>query len=192
MPEVAGSQGTRKLRPDARFPSLPIIAMTAHATIEEKQRCLAAGMNDHISKPIDPENLFATVGRFYRTASPATSPVTVESKQPEGRAPQVDDLPSIAGLDTKDGLTRVAGNRKLYFKLLRQFVEQHGPALGQITEALAKGDVALAERLAHTLKGVAGNIGARSVQSAPGALEKHIRARAAAGEVDSAKQKAAA
>jgi two-component system sensor histidine kinase/response regulator len=64
MPQMDGYQATMRLRSDARFESLPIIAMTAHATIEERQRCLAAGMNDHISKPIDPELLFETVGRF--------------------------------------------------------------------------------------------------------------------------------
>jgi len=114
---------------------------------------------------------------------------TAESKRPEGQA---DDLPSIIGPDTEDGLTRVAGNRKLYLKLLRQFIEQQGPALGQIAAALATGDMALAERHAHTLKGVAGNIGARQVQTAAGALEKLIHAKAAAGEMDSAAQQAAA
>jgi len=118
--------------------------------------------------------------------------MTAGSKRPEDRAPQADDLPSIAGLDTKDGLTRVAGNRKLYLKLLRQFIEQQGPAVTQIGGAMSQGDLALAERLAHTLKGVAGNIGARSIQSTAGTLEKLIRARAAAGEVDSAKQQVAA
>ena len=68
MPEMDGYQATAKLRSDARFATLPIIAMTAHATVEERQRCLAAGMNDHIAKPIDPGNLFATVGRFYARA----------------------------------------------------------------------------------------------------------------------------
>jgi two-component system sensor histidine kinase/response regulator len=92
----------------------------------------------------------------------------------------------------KDGLSRVAGNRKLYLKLLRQFVEQQGPAIDQFSEALARGDIALAERLAHTLKGVAGNIGAKSTQAAAGALEKLVRARAAGAEVDSAKQQVAA
>jgi HPt (histidine-containing phosphotransfer) domain-containing protein len=108
------------------------------------------------------------------------------------RPPSVPDLPSIAGLDSKDGLTRVAGNRRLYLKLLRQFVEQQGPAVGQITAALAQGDTPLAERLAHTLKGVAGNIGAKSVQSAAGALEKLIRGKAAVAKVDSAKQQVGA
>ena len=68
MPEMDGYQATAKLRSDARFAALPIIAMTAHATIEERQRCLASGMNDHISKPIDPSALFETVARYYRSA----------------------------------------------------------------------------------------------------------------------------
>ena len=71
MPEMDGYQATAKLRSDARFATLPIIAMTAHATIEERQRCLAAGMNDHVAKPIDPGNLFETVGRFYKPADVA-------------------------------------------------------------------------------------------------------------------------
>jgi CheY-like chemotaxis protein len=192
MPVMDGYQATAKLRSDARFATLTIIAMTAHATIEERQRCLAAGMNDHISKPIDPDNLFETVGWFYKPANPTGIPAPVAAKTIEAPAPKADELLVIAGLDTNDGLTRVAGNRKLYLKLLRQFVEQQGPAVGEITAALAAGDVALAERLAHTLKGVAGNIGAKSVQSAAGALEKHIRAKAAAGEVDSVKQEVAA
>jgi two-component system sensor histidine kinase/response regulator len=102
------------------------------------------------------------------------------------------DLPKVEGLDTNDGLARVAGNRKLYLKLLRQFIEQHGPAVGQITTALAQGDAVLAERLAHSLKGVAGNIGAKLVQGSAGMLEKLIRDRAASTEVESATSAVAA
>jgi len=207
MPEMDGYQATAKIRSDPRFGALPIIAMTAHATIEERQRCLAVGMNDHVAKPIDPAMLFSTVGRFYRPVKPSLVPsdgaragqkeTPVEPRSTErvteSKAGGVnEDLPAVAGLDTHDGLTRVAGNRKLYSKLLRQFIEQQGPAVGQITAALAQGDVALAERLAHTLKGVAGNIGAKAVQAAAGALEKLIRARAAAADVDPAKQQVAA
>ena len=192
MPEMDGYQATAKLRSDPRFSTLPIVAMTAHATIEERQRCLAAGMNDHVSKPIDPAMLFATVGRFYRPLTPPLSPSDGE-KVTEGRVRGTNgDLPSIAGLDTQDGLSRVAGNQKLYSKLLRQFIEQQGPAVGQITAALAHGDAGLAERLAHTLKGVAGNIGAKAVQATAGALEKLIRNRAAAADVEAAKGQVAA
>lgn len=142
MPEMDGYQATARLRADARFAALPIIAMTAHATMEEKRRCLAAGMNDHLSKPIDPANLFETVWRFYKPATPDTASLspTGGDGRGEGAVPQTDDLPSIPGLDVKDGLARVAGNRRLYLKLLRHFVEQQGPAVGQIADAIAKGE----------------------------------------------------
>ena len=114
-------------------------------------------MNDHISKPIDPVGLLETVGRYYRATDtgPAVSPETT--------------------LDTKAGLSRVAGNQALYQKLLRQFAEQQATAGEQIRDALQRNETALAERLAHTIKGVAGNIGATQVQSTAGALEKAIR-----------------
>ncbi len=179
MPEMDGYQATTKLRADPRFATLTIIAMTAHATIEERQRCIAAGMNDHISKPIDPGNLFETVGRYYKPTDAAAPAKPAEAPVP----PTDNGVPNIQGLDTKDGLARVAGNQKLYLKILRQFAEQQGPAVGQITEALSKGDAALAERLAHTLKGVAGNIGAKPVQMVSGDLEKLIRERAGAEQI---------
>jgi two-component system, sensor histidine kinase and response regulator len=189
-----GHQATAKIRSDPRFANLPILAMTAHATIEERQRCLAAGMNDHISKPIDPALLFETVGRFYKPAAAAASSVQGAGSKEEGRGnaqemPSIakpQDLPTSEGLDTKDGLARVAGNQKLYLKLLRQFAEQQGPSVEQISAALTQGDVALAERLAHTLKGVAGNIGAKPVQAVAGVVEKLIRDRAAAAETEAA------
>jgi CheY-like chemotaxis protein len=177
MPEMDGYQATAKLRSEDRFARLPIIAMTAHATVEERERCLAAGMNDHVSKPIDPLNLFETVARFYK---PAQAP-----RDSEG-------MPAVDGLDTADGLSRVGGNRKLYLKLLRQFVDQQGRSVEQVTDALAARDTPLAERLAHTLKGVAGNIGAKRVHSAAAVLENAIRRQAAPEDVDSAKREVAA
>jgi CheY-like chemotaxis protein len=203
MPEMDGYQATAKLRGDGRFGALPLIAMTAHATIEERQRCLAAGMNDHISKPIDPEMLFATVGRFYDRADSggpakavgattgviqpnAATDAVAAPKSGDGAAILPGQLPVAEGLDTKDGLMRVAGNSKLYLKLLRQFVDQQGPAFEQIGAAMANGDGALAERLAHTLKGVAGNIGAKAVQAAAGTVEKLIREKAAVADLKSA------
>jgi signal transduction histidine kinase/CheY-like chemotaxis protein/HPt (histidine-containing phosphotransfer) domain-containing protein/HAMP domain-containing protein len=186
MPEMDGYQATVKLRSDARFATLPIIAMTAHATIEERQRCLAAGMNDHIAKPIDPSSLLETVGRF---CEPARGSAPREEAQSAVGAAAT--LPSTAALDTKNGLSRAGGNQKLYAKLLRQFVEQQGPAVEQITAALARGDVPHATLLAHTLKGVAGNIGATEVHAAAGALEKSIRDGAAAADVDAARQRVA-
>jgi signal transduction histidine kinase/CheY-like chemotaxis protein len=192
MPEMDGYQATAKLRADQRLASLPIIAMTAHATIEERQRCLAAGMNDHVAKPIDPSSLFDTVARFYNpvTRSRDSSPPV---SRPASPLPPGDStpLPHLTGLDTQNGLSRVGGNVGLYLKLLRQFVDQQGQAVEQIGNAIAGGDGALAERLAHTLKGVAGNIGATSVQSVSGVLEKLIRNRAGGDELAEARRQVA-
>ena len=193
MPEMDGYQATAKLRSNTCCATLPIIAMTAHATIEERQRCLAAGMNDHIAKPIDPVNLFETVARFYKSADAAAADLNVAPLP--GYRPADDsahELPSIAGLDTKDGLSRVGGNRKLYLKLLHQFIEQQGPSVEQIVDALAKGDIPLSERLAHSLKGVSGNIGATRVHSTAGVLERLIHDRADATSVDAATQQVVA
>jgi len=186
MPEMDGFQATAKLRADERLASLPIIAMTAHATIEERQRCLAAGMNDHVAKPIDPAILFDTVARFYELARRAAEQAPASTPLVHQAAAEPDGLPAVSGLDSATGLTRVGGNRQLYLRLLGQFVEQQGPAVGQITRALDAGDRALAERLAHTLKGVAGSIGASPVQSSAGVLEKLIRNRAGADELAAA------
>jgi HPt (histidine-containing phosphotransfer) domain-containing protein len=101
-------------------------------------------------------------------------------------------VPAIDGLDVKDGEKRVMGNRKLYVKLLRQFVEQQGPAPEQIAAAVAKGETSVAERLAHTLKGVAGGIGAKAVQAEAATLEKMIREGAAADDVETARRRVAA
>jgi signal transduction histidine kinase/CheY-like chemotaxis protein/HAMP domain-containing protein len=193
MPEMDGYQATARLRADSRFATLPIIAMTAHATIEERQRCLAAGMNDHIAKPIDPGNLFATVARFYAPADGGSAAVDAGvAPLQHSSTEDLHDPPSVDGLDTKGALSRVGGNRQLYLKLLGQFVEQQGPVPGQIDDALSRKDNALAERLAHTLNGVAGQIGAAQVRTAAGRLEQLIRDRAEAKDVEAARAQVAA
>ncbi len=190
MPELDGYQATRMLRADPDCATLPIIAMTAHATFEERQRCLEAGMNDHVAKPIDPGMLFETLGRFYQPRSAGSSPPAKHGPQPD-LTKMPDTLAAVPGLDTTSGLARVGGNRALYQKLLRRFVEQEGTFAPQIATALAQGDAALAERLAHTLKGVAGNIGAEPVHAAAGMLEKLIRDGAAEPLVTDAIQQVA-
>jgi two-component system, sensor histidine kinase and response regulator len=181
MPEMDGYQATTKIRSDSRFTNLPIIAMTAHATTEERQRCLDAGMNDHVSKPIDPSLLYETLSRFYKSSggTKVASPQQTQSKPAEAN-----EIPAIEGLDTKDGLTRVGGNRTLYIKLLRQFVDQQATAPQLIAESLASKDWSTAERLAHTVKGVAGSLGAREVQQIAANLEKSINARSATNTLD--------
>jgi len=177
MPEMDGYQATAKIRSDPRFHDLPIIAMTAHATMEERQRCLTAGMNDHISKPIDPALLFDTIGRYCKQRLQSAIPMIATELQTEAVAPPKSDLPAIEGLDTREGLGRMAGNQVLYLKLLRDFVEQHRDTTGRIEEGMANGDLSLAERLAHSLKGVAGNLGATEVQKSAGTLESALSSR---------------
>lgn len=175
MPEMDGYQATAKIRSEARFANLPIIAMTAHATMEERQRCLDAGMNDHVAKPIDPALLYETLGKYYKPGE--TAPASAISQPAPSQGKELGEIPSIEGLDTKDGLARVGGNRTLYLKLLRQFLEQES-APTRIAEALSGGDWPLAERLAHTAKGVAGSLGAGGIQKAAATLEKALRERA--------------
>ncbi len=187
MPEMDGYQATAKIRSDIRFASLPIFAMTAHATMEERDHCLAAGMNGHLSKPIEPAVLFETLAKIPRSTPPA--PSQSAPVQPTDPAPVREQLPSVPGLDTKDGLSRVAGNKKLYLKLLREFTTQQGSAVQHISAALGEGDRSKAERLAHTLKGVAANLGAKAVQATAGVVEKLIHDKAPAEELGQAIQK---
>jgi two-component system, sensor histidine kinase and response regulator len=201
MPEMDGYQATARIRGDGRFASLPIIAMTAHATIEERQRCLAAGMNDHLSKPIDPDALFETLGHYHRPAGPGdagSTPLAAalhdamsSGRSPEERPAEEPTLPSVEGLDTSEGLLRVAGNQVLYLELLRQFVDQQSNAPDRIAECLATGDHDAAERLAHTLKGVAGNLGAGGVQASAAQLEKGIASRGEGPRIETLRQRVA-
>ncbi len=177
MPEMDGFQATAKIRSDPRFAKLPIVAMTAHATMEERQRCLDAGMNDHVSKPIDPDALYATLERWVKprvhvevgsAESPPARPAPSSSSPPA-------DLPAIEGVDVADGLVRVAGNTRLFRSLLEQFAGKQAGAADEIAGALARGDRKAAERVAHTLKGVAGNLGIRRIQASAEKLERALR-----------------
>lgn len=173
MPEMDGFTATRLLRNDPRLLNFPIIAMTAHALVEERQRCLDAGMNDHVSKPIDPDNLFVTLLRWAKPKpNQAAKP---QAALPDTKAFDEVALPEISGIKVMEGLNRVAGNRQLYRNLLRQFVDKQADASEQVSVAIESGDLKLAERIAHTVKGVAGNLGIVEVQSVAQRLEKALR-----------------
>jgi two-component system sensor histidine kinase/response regulator len=182
MPEMDGYQATARLRSQERFAQLPIVAMTAHATTEERERCAAAGMNDHVSKPIDPAALYGVLARYHRGPA-AAAPTAARAVTPPAASASA-DLPAVEGLDVDQGVRRVNGNRKLYFNLLRQFVEGQADAAERIGESLRRGERPEAERLAHTVKGVAGNLSAGPVQTIAGALEKAIRDGADAASVE--------
>ena len=149
MPEMDGLTATRLLRADPRFKDFPILAMTAHALVEERERCLQAGMNDHVTKPIDPDALFAALARWTNRARPRThrraSPSAATGRRRRCRRSRGSTWPA--------GLKRVAGNRKLYRSLLEQFAaKQADCGHRRSPRPSANGDRELAERLAHTLK----------------------------------------
>ena len=171
MPEMDGITATKLVRTHPHLEKLPIIAMTAHALVEERQRCIDAGMNDHIAKPIDPDAMFSTLLRWAAPkAKPAPGSSTIAAKPVDEIA-----LPQIAGVNISDGLNRVAGNRRLYRDLLAQFAAKQAGAATEFAAALACKDRQTAERIAHTVKGVAGNIGITEVQSAAQELERAIK-----------------
>ncbi len=171
MPEMDGYTATKLIRAQPRLDGLPIIAMTAHALVEERQHCFDAGMSDHVTKPIDPDVLLATLLRW---AKPSLLPATGGEAIPAKRVEEL-TLPRIEGVDLEDGLRRVVGNKRLYRDLLLQFASKQADAPAQISTAIEGGDRKLAERIAHTVKGVAGNLGLPQVATLAEKLEKALR-----------------
>lgn len=156
MPEMDGHAATKLIRSDPAFDRLPIVAMTAHALLIERERCLASGMSAHLAKPINPGELFHMVAEWCPDSVVGVIDVIDEKSEltPTG-------VPLIKGVDTRIGLSRTMGDRQLYFKLLRLFVQDQRPAFVNIMAHVKQGDIKSAERIAHTLKGVAGLIGAQ-------------------------------
>jgi len=187
MPVMDGFEATRRIRALPGRERLPILAMTANAMAGDRERSLAAGMNDHVTKPIDPDALFDALRRWIpRQGAEATAgaaPVPAAPRPGGGGLAADDPLGSVPGLDAVDGLRRVLGRRDVYVGLLRTFVSGQSDAPGAIRAALAEGRRADAERAAHTLKGVAGSIGAGPLQAAAGAVESAVRRGASASEV---------
>ncbi|GAB2181643.1 hypothetical protein DLREEDagrD3_18660 [Denitratisoma sp. agr-D3] len=167
MPVMDGYEATRHLRSDPRYYSLPIVAMTAHAMADERARCLAIGMNGHISKPIEPDYLYATLSRFFR--EPGGS--VVDGEAVTVAETTVGTLPVIDGLDTAEGLRRAAGMPDLYLQVLSYFAQDYAGFGERISTMLAQERWTDLQRDVHTLKGLAGTIGAPRLQAEAVALE---------------------
>jgi two-component system sensor histidine kinase/response regulator len=195
MPVMDGLECARRIRQTPGFGELPILAMTANAMAGDRERSLAAGMNDHVTKPIEPAELFDALHRWLpavrggvstgSSAGPDRSRATDDplpfevGTDPEIRTDSNEDdwLHAVPGLDSADGLRRVLGNRTTFIGLLRRFVSGQAGAATDIRAALSGDRAAEAERCAHTLKGVAGTIGARELQREAGELEAALRRR---------------
>jgi PAS domain S-box-containing protein len=188
MPVMDGVSATEEIRLDPRHAALPIVAMTANAMQVDRDRCIAAGMNDFVTKPIDPEALWQALARWIRPrdglGQAFAAPQTTELALPTPFAPAGEVLPrDIAGLDMALGLRRVMGKEALYLSLLRKFLAGNQAGLAPLDQALAAGDRATAERLAHTLKGVAGNIGASDLQASMARVERAVHDQMPVAEV---------
>jgi two-component system sensor histidine kinase/response regulator len=189
MPVMDGESATRAIRALPDFDAPPIVAMTANAMQSDRLRCEAAGMVDFVSKPVEPDALLHTLARWIppraeAAAEPAVMPAAVLESTPAEADPADWAALQIPGLNVAAGLRRTLGKTALYHKLLRQFAAGQQAVPAQIRAALAAADAALAQRLAHTLKGVAGNIGAEALQEAAGALEHGLRATPTLAGVD--------
>jgi response regulator RpfG family c-di-GMP phosphodiesterase len=169
LPDMDGLEVTRRIRSQGAFSEIPIIAMTAHALVGDREKSLQAGMNDHVTKPINPRALYRTLASWLALGSD----FSVSSLEPSGA-----ELNFFHGfediIDTEDGLSRVGGNPKLYKKLLKEFYRDHAQDLELIYQCRSRNALKEAQGLLHTLKGVAGTIGAVSFAEKADILEQKL------------------
>ncbi|MEJ2098629.1 MAG: response regulator [Desulfobacterales bacterium] len=192
MPVMDGYTATRKIREwekeiqkansalSPQSSALPIIAMTAHAMAGDEERSMTAGMNGHVTKPIDPDQLFATLQKWIQ---PTGKHVPVRPAVPSAaKAAAIKTMPpktvlpdSLPGFDLAEGLKRLRGNQQLYRKLLMDFGGKYTQVAAEIRQALDAGDLKQAHSLIHNLKGLAGNLAATELQASAVELEKLVK-----------------
>ncbi len=171
MPVMDGLDATRAIRSNPRHANLPIVAMTAHAMSTDRDRSLEAGMNDHLTKPVDPDALFAALLRWIKprastveTPAAATAALPADADQPP--------LPALDGIDTQRGLANHMRRPALYRQILDGFQREFGGTADDIIRALAQADFVLARRLAHSMKSAAATIGALELSQCARQLEE--------------------
>jgi two-component system sensor histidine kinase/response regulator len=180
MPVMDGYTATREIRKENDFKDLPIIAMTAHAMAGDEDKSLQAGMNGHVTKPIDPKQLFSTLQNWIKPREKRVqveqSEVPVEQSETEKPVTPEDELPeSLSGFDLADGLKRLQGNKKLYRKLLLSFAADYNTVANEIRQALDAKNFDQAHSLVHNLKGLAGNLSATDLQATAANLENLVK-----------------
>jgi two-component system sensor histidine kinase/response regulator len=176
MPVMDGVTATREIRKHARLELLPIVAMTANAMEQDRRKCMEAGMNDFLVKPIDPQEMSAILTRWIRARRAPAAALPLRPMPPLPAAATADGLPhNIQGLDTALGLSRMMGKKTLYAAMLRRYAAGQKDVVREIRQALDCADSATAERLAHTTKAVSANVGATIVQERAAELEAALR-----------------
>ena len=167
MPVLDGYAATRALRRQARWRDLPVIAMTANAMVGDREKALAAGMNDHIAKPVKVEELFATLARWVRPRVPAV--VAGGAAELE---PGADALRGLVGVDSGAGIAAMMGDAALYRHLLRMFRDREADFPQRFQAARERGATASALRMAHDLKSVSASLAVPAVHEAATELER--------------------
>jgi predicted ATPase/signal transduction histidine kinase/DNA-binding response OmpR family regulator/serine/threonine protein kinase/HPt (histidine-containing phosphotransfer) domain-containing protein len=170
MPVMGGLEASLEIRRHLSAAQLPIIAVTAHAMSNERRRCIEAGMNDYLTKPVDFALLLATIARWVR---PGATPVAASDPASPEEPPS--PSPGLRVLDTEGALARMGGKLEFFRKMLKMFRDELGEAIEKVRVAVADGDRASAMRLAHTLKGLAGTFGADLLRDGATRLESAIK-----------------
>lgn len=172
MPVMDGYTATRLIRQQSQFASLPIIAMTANAMAGDRELVIEAGMNDHIPKPINVHEMFETMARWISPINKfaVVNPISVAENT------SVEEIPQLPGINVQQGLLRTLNKPVLYRKLLLKTLRNQSGFTGSYTQAKESGDRAEQIRLVHSLKGVAGNIGAEQLASACQVVESQLQA----------------
>ncbi len=188
MPVMDGYTATRAIRANPKWADLPVLAMTANAMAGDREKVLEVGMNDHIAKPLKIEQMFDTIARWIKPQ--ATAERSQALPAPRAPAPTMkplpEDLQALPGIDVAAGLATTLDNHGLYRRLLVRFWQGHHDFDAQFAAALTDSDASAPARLAHTLKGSAGNIGAQALAQKAGVLEQRCLAGAPPAAIQAA------
>ena len=183
MPVMDGYTATRAIHQSDAIRRIPIIAMTANAMAGDKEKVIEAGMLDHIAKPINVGEMFTTLAKWIKPAN-AEARTSADATLVPAEGEPLGSLPPLPGIDVKAGMATTMNNEKLYTRMLIKFRASQGQFAELFAAARGAADATAATRAAHTLRGTAGNVGAKRVQAAAGELEQACSEGALAQRID--------